>query len=81
MFRWLLMRVFGLEPDDNKEAVMMCCQRHGIIHEDYDFDGTGMSTTGCDCTRLDLAEELNSTPTEEGPGGEESYDKPEGSDD
>lgn len=50
-----------------------------IKHADFDFDGAGFSTLGCDC-RIDIDDDLDSTPTEEGPEGEESYEEPKGSD-
>lgn len=58
----------------------MKCLRTGVEHTDFDFDGNGESTTGCDCVNADLAEDLTSTPTEDAPEGEESYENPEGSD-
>ena len=49
----------------------MECPKTGKKHEDFDFDGNGDSTAGCDCARPELAEDLTLTPTEFGPEGEE----------
>ena len=59
----------------------MQCKETGLKLREYDFDGGGASMTGCGCVILGLVEELNSTPYEDGPEGEESYEEPEGSDD
>ncbi len=55
----------------------MNCSKTGLEHLDSDFDGAGVSTTGCDCV-VDSMDDLDSTPTEEGPEGEESYESPRG---
>lgn len=57
----------------------MKCSENGLPHSDSDFDGEGLSTTGCDC-RTVADPDLNSAPSLEGPGGEESYEEPEGDD-
>ncbi|MCP4201147.1 MAG: hypothetical protein GY769_04355 [bacterium] len=56
----------------------MICQKTGREHDDFDFDGAGLSTTGCDCRDETKAEDMSATPTECGPEGAESYEEPEG---
>ena len=62
---------------------MKCPTELGLQHIELDFDGEGLSTTGCDC-RIDVdsqaLDDLDSTPTEDGPEGEESYEAPDGDD-
>lgn len=59
----------------------MKCSLTGVEHRDYDFDGNGESTTGCDCIN-DYTEGLDPDRiVEDGPEGEESYENPEGCDD
>jgi len=70
----------------------MKCPTTGEEHQDFDFDADGLSTTGlCDCISVILDPNRNAaasaefnlemTPTEDGPEGEESYENPEVSDD
>lgn len=71
----------NMRPIELETEAEMTCLESKAEHMDHDFDGKGLSTTGCDCTNPDMVEDLDLTPTEDGPEGEESYEEPEGSDD